>query len=206
MKKILLFSFVIFNTALNCYCQGINNLLNKELPIFKGLLLSGDSISSSELKGKVTLLQFLYLGCVPCMHEVPHYNKLFQELDHSQFDLIAICPETYKNLKAFNTNDTSSRFNVFHTIYKIKKIDYRIIAECKDQISSDFRPQCSTISEKFFLRGYPFSVLVDKYGIIRKIYGGFPIQEKAEKEKISQLKSDILKLMNQKNRLQRIDI
>jgi len=43
--------------SINVFSQqkknSINDLLDKELPCFKGLLLSGDSISSHDLKGKV---------------------------------------------------------------------------------------------------------------------------------------------------------
>jgi peroxiredoxin len=175
--------------------NSINDLLDKELPYFKGLLLSGDSISSSDLKGKITLIQFLYLGCMPCMHEVPYYNDLYKSLDKNKFDIIAICPETIITLKKFNENDTTSPAHALHKFYKIDKINYKVIAECKEQIYPFGRPQCSTISGKFYLSGYPFSVLVDKSGIIRKIYGGFTNDENEAKKMIDELKTDIIKLM-----------
>ena len=78
---------------------------------------------------------------------------------------------------------------------KSEKINYKVIAECKEQNYPFGRPQCSTISEKFYLSGYPYSVLVDKSGIIRKIYGGFAMDENEAKKLIDELKTDIIKLM-----------
>ena len=185
--------------SINAFSQqkknSINDLLDKELPYFKGLPLSGDSITSSDLKGKVTLIQFLYLGCMPCMYEVPYYNDLYKSLDKNKFDLVAICPETFITLKKFNDNDSTSPAYVLHKAFKIEKIAYKVIAECKDQNYPFGRPQCSTISEKFYLSGYPYSFLVDKSGIIRKIYGGFAMDENEAKKLIDELKTDIIKLM-----------
>jgi peroxiredoxin len=200
MRLIKLSVFVLLIVlSVNVFSQqkknSINDLLDKELPYFKGLLLSGDSISSSNLKGKVTLIQFLYLGCVPCMHEVPYYNDLYKSLDKNRFDLVAICPETFNTLKKFNDNDSTSPAHVLHKAFKIERIAYKVLAECKEQSYPFGRPQCSTISEKFYLSGYPFSVLVDKSGIIRKIYGGFTMDETEAKKLIEELKVDIIKLM-----------
>ena len=56
-------------------------------------------------------------------------------------------------------------------------------------------PECSTISDKFFVDGYPLGLLVDAQGIVRRVYEGFPMEAKMQAKHEQKLKADIAALL-----------
>src|SRR5262245_58408904 len=48
----------------------------KAIPEFVLARLDGGSLKSSDLKGKVTVIDFWATWCESCLPEIPHYNEL----------------------------------------------------------------------------------------------------------------------------------
>ena len=51
-----------------------------DAPDFDVEKIAGGMLNSSELKGKVVIVDFWATWCVPCIQEIPNYNKLNEEM------------------------------------------------------------------------------------------------------------------------------
>ena len=72
-------------------------------PDFKMALLSGDTISLSDLHGKIVVLQFTASWCSVCRKEMPHLEKeVWQRFKGKYFILIGVdYDEPHSKVKAF---------------------------------------------------------------------------------------------------------
>lgn len=71
-------------------------------PVFSAPKIDGKFIDAGELKGKVVVLNFWFIGCPGCMEELPKLNILaakYHENDGVKF--IAIAPNTARELRQF---------------------------------------------------------------------------------------------------------
>lgn len=72
--------------------------LSGKPPLGKGLSapnfslpdLEGKKVSLTDFKGKVVLLNIWATWCAPCVAEMPSMEKLYQELKHEDFEILAI--------------------------------------------------------------------------------------------------------------------
>jgi peroxiredoxin len=69
-------------------------------PDFTLPTLDGGSITLSDLKGKVVLINFWTTWCPPCRDEMPSMERLYRRLKYEEFTLLAVdimeSPETVK--------------------------------------------------------------------------------------------------------------
>lgn len=176
-------------------------LLNKTIPNFVAKTLSGETITHESFFGHVTLIQFMYFPCGPCMSEIPQLNKLHQRFIDKGLKIIAVIPnrpidiETYQEAK-----DTNSIFCMIRHSFNYDRIQYQILSECENNNVETKKNQigatCQTISKLFKRDFYPINYLIDKKGTIRKIYVGFNTLEK-EKEN-AKMENDIKELLIEK--------
>lgn len=198
VKYALIFSFLlnlcIANSSedkVNSIKNNINNktpnmLLNCKMPEIIGTTTSGVNVDSSYFEGNVVLINFLYIGCKPCMKEAVTLNKMFDDYNSKGLKILSIAAHTISDVKDFvNFNDSISIFSQLRRANKIDTIKYDIMAECPDKKTKENRDTdvvvigtaCNTISSKFNLEGYPLTVLIDKNGIIRFVQPGFSISK-----------------------------
>jgi thiol-disulfide isomerase/thioredoxin len=59
-------------------------------PDFTLPTLDGGSITLSDLKGKVVLINFWTTWCPPCREEMPSLEKLYRHFKHEKFTLLAV--------------------------------------------------------------------------------------------------------------------
>lgn len=52
--------------------------------------LNGETVTLESLRGKVVLVNFWATWCVPCRKEIPSMQRLWLQLDHSKFHILAI--------------------------------------------------------------------------------------------------------------------
>ena len=63
-----------------------------EAPDFTVEMIDGSKVALSELRGKVVLLNFWATWCTPCVNELPHFQKIYDELS-DKIELVAIHSE-----------------------------------------------------------------------------------------------------------------
>jgi thiol-disulfide isomerase/thioredoxin len=66
----------------------------RTLPLFEIKLASGESLKSSDLKGKVAVIDFWGTWCKPCLVEIPEYNALFRDYSGKGLVFLAVAVES----------------------------------------------------------------------------------------------------------------
>lgn len=117
--------------------------------------------SSSQLKGKVVLLNFWATWCPPCVREMPSMERLHQKLQSDNFTVIAI--------NQMEDGDTVFAFTGQLSVDPT----FTVLFDKTSNVSADYR-----------VRGLPTTYLIDKKGMIRyRAIGGREFDH-AEIEKI----------------------
>lgn len=126
-----------------------NEMVGKLSPDFLVTTIDGKQITLSQQKGKITVLNFWFIACKPCLLEMPALNKIVDKYkDSSRIDFIAV-----------NYGDGSVDVKSF-----LEKREFKF------QIVTDSR----TILDIFKIRMYPQTIVLDKEGkiILWRIYLG----------------------------------
>lgn len=63
---------------------------NPPAPNLKLPTLNGETVTLESLRGKVVLINFWATWCIPCRKEMPSMQRLWLQLDHSKFHILAI--------------------------------------------------------------------------------------------------------------------
>jgi thiol-disulfide isomerase/thioredoxin len=176
MNKVLfiLLSWIIFlgcndnlktyNDALNCIKRSIpavsapnikkvnmeevqNCLIGALIPNLKLMSLNNKMIDSIYFKGKVTILNFWFIGCSPCRAEIPGFNLLVEKYGTDKINYLAIGRDTKEDIIEFlESNDW--------------KFDH--ISDGVELIEKTFKIQS----------GYPTTFVLNKKGQIILVFSG----------------------------------
>lgn len=120
----------------------------KPAPGFEVKTLDGETLRLADLKGKVVVLNFWYIGCVPCQVEMPGLNKLVEEFKPDEVVFIGFALDDESHLREF---------------LKKTPFKYRIVAGS------------SSIAKQYVASAYPTHVFINKQGLIEFIMiGGSP--------------------------------
>lgn len=115
-------------------------------PDFTAALTDGSELTLSEQQGKVVLLNFWATWCGPCVREMPAFEKLYGEYGEDVAILAVNCMESEDIVKAFQEEN-----------------GYTFPIACDPE---------GDISLKYPSQGIPYTLVIDKEGIIQKIYVG----------------------------------
>jgi peroxiredoxin len=117
----------------------------KNFPMFDWIDLDNNHLSTETLKGKVVVLNFWDLSCIPCIAEINDLNNLYRDIGDPNVEFIAVSNAGPEQLKKFLAN---------------KAFSYKQVARVD--------------SKAFFspFPGWPVHVVVDQTGIIRFIAFG----------------------------------
>lgn len=134
----------------------------RKIPDFKHFdNLTSDTITEAIFYGKTTLLNFWYLGCSPCMAEMPALKALKEQWETEEdVQFISISLDS-----VYVRNDS-----VFVHPKKLKST----VPLADYHIETGFRQigKGENIAEWFWVRGYPTNIIIDQFGIARKILIG----------------------------------
>jgi len=65
-----------------------------DAPDFELVSLTGGTLKSADLAGKVVVLDFWATWCAPCIEEIPNYNALHREQDSDKFQMVGVTVES----------------------------------------------------------------------------------------------------------------
>jgi cytochrome oxidase Cu insertion factor (SCO1/SenC/PrrC family) len=133
------------------------NLIDKPSKAFKLNDLNNKLWDSDALKGKVVVINFWFTACKPCIHEMPHLNKLVAANKDNPVVFIAPAPENETQIQKFLKKYT---------------FEYNIIPSSLDYIT------------ELSIENFPTHLIIDKEGTIRQVFIGYAddIQEKLQSE------------------------
>lgn len=124
-------------------------LIGKEFPLQSTETFDGRTISIDDLKGKPTLINLWFTGCVVCVEEMPALNTM--QAEHgNRFNFLAITFESKAKVKKF---------------LKKFKFDFQHIVNSKE------------LTTKLGIGGFPVNLFLDKNGVLRVIEGNLPYKK-----------------------------
>lgn len=115
--------------------------------------LSGELISTSDLKGKVTLINFWATSCAPCVKELPDIAATYKKYHAQGFEAIAVAME-------YDRPDYVKNFT------ERNQLPFRIALDARGEIAREFGKLNGEV------RVVPTSFVIDKQGRIIKSYLG----------------------------------
>lgn len=129
--------------------------LGKHFPNFKEKDINGNTFSDSGLKGKVTLINFWFEGCHPCVAEFPSLNNIYEKFhSNKMFDFISFTFESPEGLK-----EIISKYSLKFPVVPISE------------------EECHRLN---FYDGFPVNIIVDTKGKVAFFKSGGSVEtEKA---------------------------
>jgi len=109
--------------------------------------ISGNTVSLSQMQGKVVVVNFFTVFCQPCRHEMPDLNAIYNENKDKGLAMVGIC---------LNADP-----NQLNALIKQLKLDYPVLLGT-DKVSKDYGE----------IVGVPTTFIINKQGkIAEKIVG-----------------------------------
>ena len=128
---------------------------NKEI----NLIGSNDTFSVAENRGKVTVINFWYTTCTPCVQELPHFDKVYKEYS-DDISVIAIHEASGYNNNPDNVKKfIETQFEGFSIMFGYDDLN---------------DPYYTLLGG---LKAWPVTVIVDSDGVISKVTHGSMTEE-----------------------------
>lgn len=105
----------------------------------------GNKYTLADLKGKAVVINFWFIGCAPCIVEMPGLNELVEMYEDEDVVFLAFALDSKSSLENF---------------LEKKEFKYNIIASSRE------------IADMFDVTGYPTHVILDKKGNVRSVLSG----------------------------------
>lgn len=121
--------------------------VSKEFPLVSVEDIHGKKWTVDELKGKVTVLNFWFIKCKPCLMEIPELNKIVADFQSNEDIIFLAFAEDQKNdLKQF---------------LNFKNFDYNII------------PGSESFTKQLGVDAFPTHMVLDKKGVVSYAFTGY---------------------------------
>lgn len=117
----------------------INPLLNAKLPPLIGKDITGKEINTSAMIGKVVVINTWFVGCKPCVNEMPALNNLVKQFGNKNVVFLAPSLTSEEKIKEFLV-DHSFNYSII-----ANSLEYCNVLKCE---------------------GYPYNIVVNKKGIV----------------------------------------
>jgi peroxiredoxin len=126
-------------------------LQNREAPEVRFAALSGEKFSTSDLRGKVVLVNFWATWCTTCVQEMPKFTDTYRKFSPRGYEMIAVAVQSDhpNNVAAFTQK---------------RALPFKVALDGDGDIAKQFGR----------VRITPTSFLIDKNGRVLKEYIGEP--------------------------------
>lgn len=124
---------------------------------FETVDMEGNPVNLADLKGSVVAINFWYIGCKPCIQEMPELNEIVAKHKGDNIKFIAIATDSKAALTKFATK---------------RQFDYDVV------------PNGRELSRLFNIKGYPTHCIIDKEGNIAYFQSGYSPQTAIDLKKI----------------------
>jgi cytochrome oxidase Cu insertion factor (SCO1/SenC/PrrC family) len=143
-------------------------------PDFTTTSLDGKPVGKEQLTGKITIINFWYQSCAPCIAEFDALNDLYDKFkDNSLFQFLSFTFDPEENAK-----ETVRKFNISYDVFSLVK------KECLRLIGNGL---------------FPTSVIVDQTGRIAFIKEGGAIDKQGAAAEVQKMELLIAYLLMQNN-------
>ena len=143
LVQLSLAMLVVFGLAAGGWAQE----KGKPAPDFSLVDTAGNTVSLSQMQGKVVVVNFFTIWCQPCRHEMPDLNAIYKENQDKGLSMVGIC---------LNADP-----NQLKVLVKQLNLDYPVLLGT-DKVNKDFGE----------IVGVPTTFIIDKQGkIADKIVG-----------------------------------
>lgn len=105
----------------------------------------GNRYKSEDLQGKVVVLNFWFIGCAPCIREMPDLNEMVKDYEGKDVVFIAFANDREESLEKF-----------------LKKRDFKY----------NVIPSSYSVAQSYNVSSFPTHVIIDKKGNIRSTITG----------------------------------
>ena len=122
-------------------------------PQVKFATLKGELISTSDLRGKVTLINFWATSCAPCVKELPGIAAAYRKYSAQGFEVIAVAME-------YDPSNYVKNFTERH------QLPFKVALDARGEIAREFGKFSGEV------RVVPTSFVIDRQGRIIKSYLG----------------------------------
>jgi len=125
----------------------------KPIPDVAYQQLNGSSVTVSDLRGTVVLLNFWGTWCGPCLQEIPHLVRLSHKLKTKGLEVVGIALDSGHpdDIRAF-----MAELGMNYTVWQ---------------------GDLALVKQRFQVMGFPTSLLIDRMGLVHKRYFGPQTEE-----------------------------
>ncbi len=137
-----------YDRKLNAFMKRDNtgDWKDTEAPSFAVMDMQGNGLNLSELKGKIIALNFWFIGCKPCIVEMPELNEMVEKYKEEDVVFVAVALDEKTKLEPF-----------------LQRIPFHY----------DIVPEGERIAQLYNVVGYPTHFLIDKEGKVQFFNRGY---------------------------------
>ncbi|NOY26952.1 MAG: TlpA family protein disulfide reductase [Oligoflexia bacterium] len=113
--------------------------------------IDNKSVSLSDFKGQVVLLNFWATWCGPCMLEQPHLQQMYVDLASQGFTVLSV-----------STDDARDASKV-KPVVRAKRLTFPVVLDKDTAVVAQYNPS----------KTLPFTVFIDREGRIAQVHQGY---------------------------------
>lgn len=130
-------------------------LIGTEALDFETVDMEGNPVKLSDMKGSVVAINFWFIGCKPCIMEMPELNEIVHKFEDKGVKFVAIATDKKASLEKFAQR---------------KQFDYDVV------------PDGKALTKLYEISGYPTHCIVDQDGKIAYFKSAYSPQTASELE------------------------
>ncbi len=129
------------------YAYRHHKMVGKPIPDFNFTDIDGNKYDSINIKGKVVVLKFWFIGCAPCVAEMPDLNTLVTKYKNDSILFLSLAFDKKERIQKFLAT------NLFN---------YKVVSGQKNYIVNTLNVQI-----------YPTHIIINKEGLVIKVVNKF---------------------------------